>query len=212
MKKLIKVFGGISLLLLLVLLLGCSAGTAEETNTDAAVDSEEESKTNNNEDSETEKSGDEDSEATSSGENTSNEESDTASGSAEEDPLADYSSEEIEYARVWLQLGELKEVDELNVRHIPSGTPLNPDDETSADYPEEVIQLAGSRLVAGSVIYSGNGDGTINVYHVPLRWDGEYPAGESFYSDLIENTKLVAVDTGNEKDIIELIEVLNIHN
>ncbi|MFG6117807.1 MULTISPECIES: hypothetical protein [Thalassobacillus] len=211
MKNLIKVFGDVSLLLLLVLLLGCTAGTGEETNKDTAVDAEEK-KTNNNEDSETEKSGEGGSEEASSGEETSEEESDHANGSAEEDPLADYSSEEIEYARVWLQLGELKEVDELNVRHIPSGTPLNPDDETSADYPEDVIQLAGSRLVAGSVTYSGNGDGTINVYQVPLRWDGEYPAGESFYKEIIKSTELVAVDPGNEKDIIELIEVLNIHN
>ncbi|API92415.1 hypothetical protein KM914_11270 [Virgibacillus pantothenticus] len=66
----------------------------------------------------------------------------------------------MEYARVWLQLGEIKDVDELNVRHIPAGTPLNPDDETSVNYPEDVIQLAGSRLVDGSVTYSSNGDGT----------------------------------------------------
>ncbi|WP_207667471.1 hypothetical protein [Clostridium sp. 1xD42-85] len=42
----------------------------------------------------------------------------------------------MEYARVWLQLGEIKDGDELYVRHIPTGTPLNPDDETSVNYPE----------------------------------------------------------------------------
>src|SRR5690606_31259373 len=76
----------------------------------------------------------------------------------EKDPLDEYSHEQIEYARVWLQLGPNPDIDELNVLHIPAGTPLNPDDETSANYPEDVIQLAGSRLIDGSVTYSGNGD------------------------------------------------------
>lgn len=82
-----------------------------------------------------------------------------------------YSSEKIEYARVWLQLGPNQEIDELYVRHISAGEPINPNDDTSASYPEDVTQLAGSRLVDGSVTYHGNGDGTIHVYNVPLRWD-----------------------------------------
>ena len=128
------------------------------------------------------------------------------------DPLATYSSEQIEYARVWLQLGPNKDVDGLYVRLIPAGTPLNPDDETSAGYPEDVIQLAGSRLIDGAVTYSANGDGTINVYNVPLRWDGQYPAGEDFYKEIIENTKLVTVDTGVDEEIIGLIELIMVHD
>ena len=126
--------------------------------------------------------------------------------------LSEYSSEEIEYARVWLQLGPNQDIDELNVQHISAGTSLNPDDNTSATYPEDVIQLAGSRLVDGVVTYSGNGDGTINVYNVPLRWDGNYPAGEKFYIDIINNTKLVSIDTGDDEKIIKLITLLNIHH
>jgi hypothetical protein len=126
--------------------------------------------------------------------------------------LSPYSSEQIEYARIWLQLGPNQEIDELNVLHIPAGTPINPDDETSAHYPENVIQLAGSRLIDGSVTYSGNGDGTINVYNVPLRWDGSYPAGEDFYTEIIENTKLVPVQEGDNKKIIELIKLLIVHS
>ncbi|MDQ0428513.1 putative small lipoprotein YifL [Planomicrobium stackebrandtii] len=127
-----------------------------------------------------------------------------------EDALSEYSSEEVEYARVWLQLGPNQEIDGLYVQTIPAGTPLNPDDDTSAAYPEDVIQLAGSRLVDGSVTYSGNGDGTINLYSVPLRWDGEYPAGEDFYNDIIENTELVAIDPGEDERVIRLIELLEI--
>lgn len=128
----------------------------------------------------------------------------------ESSPLSAYSNEQIEYARVWLQLGPNQELDELNVRHIPAGEPLNPDDETSAVYPEAVIQLAGARLVDGSVTYSGNGDGTINIYNVPLRWDGQYPAGEEFYQEIIDHRETLYVQVGEDEDVITLIEKLNI--
>ena len=95
-----------------------------------------------------------------------------SAGKSEPDNIsADYSPLQIEYARVWLQLGENQQIDELNVRRIPAGTLVNPDDHTSARYPKDVTQLAGSRLVDGSVTYSSNGDGTIQVYNVPLRWE-----------------------------------------
>lgn len=122
--------------------------------------------------------------------------------------LSAYSNGQIEYARIWLQLGANQEIDGLYVTKIPAGTPLNPDDDTSGVYPEDVIQLAGARLADGSVTYSSNGDGTINVYNVSLRWDGEYPAGEAFYQDLIDSTELVAVDVGEDEDVIRLIGLL----
>ena len=128
-----------------------------------------------------------------------------------EETLSVYSTEQIEYARIWLQLGANQDIDELNVRRLPSGTPLNPNDDTSAAYPEDVIQLAGSRLVDGSVTYSSNGDGTIHVYNVPLRWDGRYPAGEKFYMDIIAHAKRVYVDPGEEQKIIDVIQLLKVH-
>ncbi|WP_346393963.1 hypothetical protein [Virgibacillus pantothenticus] len=131
--------------------------------------------------------------------------------SREENALSNYSTEEMEYARVWLQLGEIKDVDELNVRHIPAGTPLNPDDETSVNYPDDVIQLAGSRLVDGSLTYSSKGDGTVNVYNVPLRWDGKNSAGEKFYTEIIETTEVISVNPGDNNQIIELIDKMNIN-
>ncbi|MDN3438379.1 hypothetical protein QMA04_09760 [Planococcus sp. APC 3900] len=133
---------------------------------------------------------------------------DEAASDSGEDALSAYSSEQIEYARVWRQLGPNQEIDGLYVQQIPEGTPLNPDDDTSAAYPEPVIQLAGSRLVDGSVTYSSNGDGTINLYNVPLRWDGEYPAGEEFYNDMIENTEVVEIEPGGNEGIIRLIELI----
>lgn len=125
--------------------------------------------------------------------------------------LSKYSSEEIEYARIWLQLGANQEIDELNVWHISAGELLNPDDETSAVYPEDVIQLAGSRLIDGSVTYSSNANGTINLYNVPLRWDGNYPAGKSFYEDIIKNKKVISINPGEDEKVQRLIKLLIIH-
>ncbi|MFD1361159.1 hypothetical protein [Lentibacillus salinarum] len=142
-------------------------------------------------------------------ENTSEDSSDDEGS----DALAEYSPKEIEYARIWLQLGDTQNIDELNVQHISSGEPLNPDDETSIDYPEDVVQLTGSRLVEGSITYSSNGDGTIKLYNkVPQRWDGKNPAGEDAYKQIIEDTKQESIDTGDGKKVVELIKKLNIHS
>ncbi|WP_093335875.1 hypothetical protein [Salibacterium halotolerans] len=126
----------------------------------------------------------------------------------EDDALSEYSSEDIEYARVWRQLGANQEIEALYVRHISSGEPLNPDDETSAVYPEDVVQLSGARLVDGSVTYSSNGDGTINKYNVPLRWDGKNPAGREVYTEIIDNTKTIRINPGEDEEIIRLINLL----
>lgn len=187
-----------------LLLMACSdnSGNSDSKKESQATEEQDHAGENSSSDkkdikSESEESGDDSSDETSAKEN---------------DALAEYSAAEIEYARVWLQLGENQDIDELNVEHISSGQSLNPDDETSASYPEDVIQLAGSRLADGSVIYSGNGDGTINVYDVPLRWDGENPAGEDFYNKIIENPEQVSIDPGDDQEIITLIEMLNIHD
>ncbi|GGF22283.1 hypothetical protein GCM10010954_21390 [Halobacillus andaensis] len=136
----------------------------------------------------------------------------------EEQALDEYSSEEIEYARVWRQLGPNQDIEELSVQHIPAGTPLNPDEEISLDYPEDVVQLRGSRLVDGEgVIYSGNGDGTINVYDVPIRWYGglsrpdhlDDDAIREDMEDMINNTEEVYVEPGNDEEIINIIEKIN---
>lgn len=50
------------------------------------------------------------------------------------------------------ELGPNQDIDELYITHINAGEPINPNDETSANYPEDVVHLSGSRLVDGSVL------------------------------------------------------------
>ena len=222
MKKLTRIlYFNVALFMLVGMLVGCADNKNEESTTasaeDNSVESTEENTSEKDESTPTSKVEETEISDTSSGESESvnNDSNSTPSENSNDkkdnETLSQYSSKQIEYARVWLQLGANQDIDGLYVQHIQAGTPLNPDDETSAGYPEEVIQLAGSRLVDGSVTYSGNGDGTINVYNVPLRWDGKYPAGEKFYIDIIENTKTVNIDTGDDKKIIELIKLLNVN-
>src|SRR5690625_498673 len=141
-----------------------------------------------------------------------NEEVNVDSNAGEENNiLAKYSAAEIEYARIWLQLGPTQEIDELVVRNISAGEPLNPDDQTSINYPENVVQLSGTRLAEGSITYSSNGDGTIKWYKkIPQRWDGKNPTGEDVYKAIIEDTTQESIDTGDDEQIEELIKILNI--
>lgn len=216
-------------MLLVLLLVGCMGGKEEKSNNDSSLHSEE----NNNETDDSNQISKGESETTTGSEKsvtnenaskesstdesqeTSSEEVRNEEKSQKDNELTEYPSEKIEYARVWLQLGANQEIDELNVRHISAGEPINPNDDTSASYPEDVIQLAGSRLVDGSVTYSGNGDGTIKVYNVPLRWDSSDDVSNGVMREvtenIIKNTKTVYVDTGDSEKIKRLIDIMAIH-
>lgn len=231
-----KVFYALTLLSIGLLLVGCSESTAEEDpseklsvdQTEQVIDDreeneseekEEESKTDTKEDTANdEKINSPDSkdnvvENKGSSENSKDEKVD-------DNKLNKYSSEEIEYARVWLQLGPNQDIEELNVYHIPAGTLLNPDeDDIDVRYTEDVIQLRGSRIVDGIVTYSGNGDGSINVYNIPHRWYGGTPRPNDIDKDkiieerknIITNTKLVYVDPGDDESVIKLINKIKIN-
>jgi hypothetical protein len=131
------------------------------------------------------------------------EESDTT-----KDPLATYPSEKIEYARVWLEVIGNGDVEELNVRHISAGEQMNPYDDKSVAYPEDVIVLTGKASADGIVTYSGNGDGTINVYDVPSHWPSSEQIEESmeeYTQGIVDDTKKISVDAGDEEEVVGLI-------
>lgn len=209
MKKRTKIFYCNIALLLLV---GCTSNANEDMKSDS---SEKASAFQSDDTVESNPTGTVEDESAPTTEIVKGESSDSSEKTSKENALSAYSSKEIEYARVWLQLGTLKEVEGLNVRHIPAGTLVNPNDETSAKYPEDVIQLAEGRVAIGSVTYSGNGDGTINVYSVPMRWDSAPDLEEGVMrevtEDIINTTELVYVDTGDDKEIMKLIDVMTIN-
>ena len=213
MKKLARTFyfNG-ALFLLSGMLVGCTGDKGEEPTADFTESSLVLEPT---EDAPTGELGEtENEEATDIGEESDNNSAESSDSHVDDkqdvETLAEYSNEQVEYARIWLQLGANQDIDELYVRHIPAGTPLNPYDDTSVNYPEDVIQLAGSRLVDGSVTYNGNGDGTIHVYNVPLLLDVSHP--DNFYTEIIKNKKLVYVNPGDDEKVIELIKLLHVHN
>ena len=124
--------------------------------------------------------------------------------------LDSFTDEQIEALHIWAQFGANQEITELNYRLIEAGTALNEDDETSIVYPVNVVQLSGSRLVDGVVTYAKNTDGSITLYNIPLRWDGENPAGEAFYKDLLANTSIATIQKASEKQLNALADVLAI--
>lgn len=70
-------------------------------------------------------------------------------------------------------------------------------------------------MADGVVTYSGNGDGTINLYNVPSHWPNYKQIDESmeeYTEDIIENTEQVYIDPSDDEEIINLIEKLNIQS
>ncbi|HJG55874.1 MULTISPECIES: hypothetical protein [Staphylococcus] len=128
--------------------------------------------------------------------------------------LADFSSKEIEYARIWEQLGPMKNnmkgMDTLYVKEIPKGSKVNPQAENSAVYQEDVVKLEAPIKAGGSVTYSSNGDGTINVYNkVPYRWADSQMSDYSNMDEVTkkaieENIETVDVKPTDNKTIAEL--------
>lgn len=131
--------------------------------------------------------------------------------------LSNYTNDQIEYARVWLAYGANQNIDELDVLEIPAGTLINPNDKTSSVYTKKTIQLSGSRLVDGVVTYSSNGNGTINLYNVPKRWDSvdtkslEKNYMKNYTQSLIDNAKVANIPTGDEVSVEKLIKMQIIH-
>lgn len=186
----------------------------ESTATDESDENSSENDTDNNSSEESDTDSSDDS-------SVENEESNDSSSEDDDNALSSYSSEEIEYARVWLQLGPNQDIDELYVDHVPAGTPLDPnDEENDVSYPEDVIQVSGSRIVDGMVTYSGNGDGTINVYNIPYgnRWYGGTPRPDDIdledvkeeMREMLENPELVSIDPGDDEKVKNIIEKMYI--
>ncbi|GIO21443.1 hypothetical protein [Oceanobacillus sp. J11TS1] len=244
MKLFIKlIYGNMALMSLVFFLIGCSNNSTEESKNDSAANhtaAEQTEDANSPTDKKSDNTATDDlsdeagnnrsSADSADNESDSNpsEDSETvhsynsaAEESEDNHTLSSYSSEEIEYARVWLQLGPNQDIDELYVEHLPSGTRLDPNDEDNdVSYPEDVIQISGSRIADGMITYSGNGDGTINVYEIPYgnRWYGGMPRPDEIdldqvekeMRDIIENTESVYINPGDNDEIITIIEKIRV--
>lgn len=126
--------------------------------------------------------------------------------------LLGYSDDQIEYARVWLTLIGVKP-SELNAKTITAGTSLNPYDKGSVTYPTDAIMLYGGYSAEGQIVYTSNRNGTINVYPVPSHWQiGAEVANDpekvrALTQDILDNVRVVTVDVGNPRDVLDLIKI-----
>lgn len=142
---------------------------------------------------------------------------DNAKYAEESKTLSEYSSEEIEYARVWLEVIDNKDIETLNVSHRSKGEPVNQYDEDSVDYPEDVIYLGADVTAKGGAVYSGNGDGTINLYKVPSHWPSpeqvkskENQTMEEYTQDIIDHPEKIEISTGDDAEVEELIKKIKV--
>lgn len=132
--------------------------------------------------------------------------------------LTGLSASEIEYARVWHQLGMIKDVKNIYVKKYPKGSPVNGNAEKSAKYPEDVVKLEAPMKVGGSITYSSNGDGTINIYKkIPYRWETSTSSNpEDVYQDTknaveqdVETVEVNATDNAQIKKLAQSIQLVN---
>ncbi|MDW4286048.1 hypothetical protein QI143_12615 [Staphylococcus saprophyticus] len=195
MKKIIL---AISIAGLLVILVGCNSNSSSDTNTSQSKDNETQNK---NEETNTSDSGDNtESSKKQNKEQNDNKKSDSNENQQSTDKnksyLNNFNSEEIEYARVWYQListrNDLKGIRDVYVTEIPKGSKVNPQAQNSAVYKEKIVKLEAPMRAGGSITYSSNGDGTINVYNnIPYKWESSQT---SDYSQMDKVTRKAIED------------------
>ena len=128
--------------------------------------------------------------------------------------LNNFSSEKIEYARVWYQListkNDLKGIRNVYVTKIPKGSKVNPQAQDSAVYKEDVVKLEAPMKAGGSVTYSSNGDGSINVYNnIPYKWESpqnsDYSQMDKITRQAIEdNVETIYIKPHDNKTVAKL--------
>ena len=223
MKKLILASLTITLSLTLV---GCNNDTSEKSNNTQSdnVDNQEKTEEKNKdnaikeESKNNEDSNDDKTKSSREGNNKHNTNKSDSEGkqtqNKKESYLDDYSAKEIDYARVWEQLGPMKNnmkgMDNLYVNEIPKGSKVNPQAKNSAVYKEDVVKLEAPMRAGGSVTYSSNGDGTINVYNnIPYNWESSQTSDYSKMDEVTrkaieENIETLYVKPTDNKTVSEL--------
>lgn len=126
--------------------------------------------------------------------------------------LTNFSDEEVEYARVWLNFGNNKNVDELSVTLIPKGSLINPNNVNYGVYKEDVVEVRGPQESDGNVVYSVDKEnsGYINIYSVPYNFEEVESRDNSQFKNLNEDTENVYIEPGENQVVSQLIETLNI--
>lgn len=132
--------------------------------------------------------------------------------------LNNLNAKEVEYARIWEQFGPLKNHNEgmyaLYVNEIQKGSKVNPYAEDSAIYKENVVKLQAPMRAGGSITYSSNGDGTINIYKkVPYKWESPQAVDYSNMNEVTrnvieENIETVYIEPTDNKTVYELANKL----
>lgn len=122
--------------------------------------------------------------------------------------LNDYSTQEIEYARVWLNVVGNEGITELNITQEKAGEIINYSDDNSPVWPEDVTVLTGWATADGMVTYSGNGDGTINIYPVPGHWHTPDEDLPELYEEIL-NPTTIYLEPMKDEQVIDIIYRIN---
>src|SRR5699024_7640260 len=132
--------------------------------------------------------------------------------------LTGLSASEIEYARVWHQLGMIKDVKNIYVKKYAKGSPVNENAEMNEKYPADVVKLEEPMIVGGSITYSSIENRTIKIYKkIPYRWKTSTSSNpEDVYQDTknaveqdVETVEVNATDNAQIKKLAQRIQLVN---
>lgn len=145
-------------------------------------------------------------------ESTSTQSSESKASTESEESLSLYSDEEIEYARVWLNFGSNRNVENLEVTLIPKGSLINPNNVDYGVYPEDVIQIRGPQEADGQIVYSVSeeGSGYIQIYPIPYNFETDQSPDVAQYENIADHTESAYVEPGNNESVSQLIDKLTI--
>ncbi|MEB7461557.1 hypothetical protein NGC05_02555 [Staphylococcus succinus] len=133
-----------------------------------------------------------------------------------------FSTKEIEYARIWYQLRvsnyNVDPTMPIYINKIAKGSKVNPQAKDSAVYKEDVTTIASSHSAIGSITYSSNGDGTINLYkNVPYKWESPQVSDYSHMAEVTkkvieENIETIYVEPSDNQDVGEVAQNIQYTN
>lgn len=108
----------------------------------------------------------------------------------------------MEAAKVWMTSVGNPDITVLNVTVCPVGTPVNPYDDGSVNYPEPVIMLTADFMAAGFVVFASVDENRFKKYPAPSHW--QMPKEKANDPDFIRK---ITQDIIDNAEIVEFKDI-----
>lgn len=95
------------------------------------------------------------------------------------------------------------------------GTPISqPFEDDSALFKEDVVTLTGEYTADGLVVFSSNGNGTVNLYDIPTHWPGEYAMEDgvkAYTTKIADSPTKKSIPEGDIIDVLDVLDSMSVY-